>query len=98
MLINVQLTDLAVDKKDKSIPLLSHPLYLAESFSPNPAKVNPHEFNVTIAGLAKLLDYGAFLRARAFEEGKNASELVMEEVEKYPYRRRNRFQVIEALP
>ncbi len=66
---------------------LSHPLFLAERFNPNPFSLNKVKFEANVSQIAKLLAYGAVTRAKV-RSGGNWTRVLEDELNLYPYNRR----------
>lgn len=60
---------------------LSHPIHIAELFTPNSKKPTKIDVNYTVAGLSKLLLFNAYARAQL----QNFSSYISREAMKYPY-------------
>ena len=59
----------------------SHPIHIADLFTPNaPNPTNVH-VDYSVEGLSKLLLFNAFAKAKS----ENVADLVLEEAKKYPY-------------
>ena len=74
----------------------AHPIQTAEYFNPFPAKdlsYPTHIIDYSIKGLAKLLMYKDFVKAKiAYSNGTmDADSIVTEELDNYPYKRKEEF-------
>ena len=70
--------------------------FISKSFSLIPQKSNPSRCKlggITITGLAKLLAFGDFLKAKASQRNATSNEILNEEIAKYPYSRKNEYKV-----
>ena len=59
----------------------SHPIHIADLFTPNATKTTNVHVNYTVEGLSKLLLFNAYAKAKS----ENAADFVVEEAKKYPY-------------
>ena len=88
--------DTALPEQSALTPKHAHPIQTAEYFNPYPDQylVTPIDIiDYNIDGLAKLLMYKDYVKAKiALSKGTiNAESIVMEELEKYPYKRKEKF-------
>ena len=60
---------------------LSHPIHISELFTPHSLKPTQMALNYTVAGLAKLLLFNAYVSTQT----ENFNEYVTKEAMKYPY-------------
>ena len=74
----------------------SHPMFLAEAFIAEPHALSKFRWNYTIEGIAKLLMYRSFLKVRV-ETGQNTTEdLLIDELDKYPYTKKKTCKVANS--
>ena len=90
--------DTALLQKEKFVNATkgSHPVQMAENFNPFPAETLTTPFDIidhNTEGLAKLLMYNDYVKAKmAILNGTmNANSIVNEELDKYPYKRKEEF-------
>ena len=72
-----------IERGDMDEPL-THPIHIAELFTPYGVEPTNITLNYTVAGLSKLLLFNAYARARS----NNFTEIVHAEAQKYPYPRK----------
>ena len=73
----------------------SHPSHIAERYRINPISVAPYDTALDVEGLAKLLSFGHYLKARA-NTTDDAKRLIVEEAAKYGYPLRNDMPVLNG--
>ena len=74
-----------------------HPLIVAESFTPHAKSANVHTINFPTLGLIKFLLYGDYLRAKASSKSTSVKSVVQKDLDKYLYKKKDRFEVLYAL-
>ena len=80
LLLNTLNDEYNAESTEIGVPL-SHPIHIAELFTPNSKKPTKIDVNYTVAGLSKLLLFNAYARAQS----ENFSSYIRREAMKYPY-------------
>ena len=80
LLLNTLNDEYDTDTQQIGVPL-SHPIHIAELFTPNSKKPTKIDLNYTVAGLSKLLLFNAYAKAQS----ENFSSYIRREAMKYPY-------------
>ena len=83
LLLNIFNDDYNPNDEEIGVPL-SHPIHIAELFTPNSQKPTKINLNYTVTGLAKLLLFNAYAQTQS----ENINSYISEEAMKYPYSRR----------
>ena len=71
----------------------SHPIEMAESFRLGATTSKPFDINHTTEGLIKLLMYGDYVKARAYSSNASVQSVITEDLDNYPYKKKESFQV-----
>ena len=67
-----------------------HPIHISDLFTPNAQSPTNVQADYTVDGLAKLLLFNAYTKAKS----DNASDFIMDEARKYPYTKKEEIEVI----
>ena len=73
-----------------------HPAFLADHYHSDmylPSSPMALGLNFTVESLARLLMFGTYVRAKALSMDKTVDEVVEQELSKFPYTRKRKFQV-----
>ena len=66
---------------DEELKEFTHPIHVADLFTPNATRPTRIDMKPTVDGLSKLLLFNAFTKAKK----ENAIDLAVKEAKKYPY-------------
>ena len=80
LLLNTLNDEYNAESAEIGVPL-SHPIHIAELFTPNSKKPTKIDVNYTVAGLSKLLLFNAYAKAQS----QNFDSYIIAEATKYPY-------------